>query len=104
MGRLLRRFNYWLHRRRIEQDLAEEIELHRALKQEELEKSGLHPEEATFASRRSLGNVLLVRLAIQFEFVRVGLDLADLLVQVGNLTLRGRHLPLVRLRGALQLR
>src|SRR3989442_1998799 len=61
MGKLLRRFNYWLHRRKIEQELAEEIELHRSLKQEEFEKSGLRPEQATSGSRRSLGNVLLAR-------------------------------------------
>src|SRR5436853_739869 len=61
MSKQLRRFNYWLHRRKIEEELAEEIELHRALKQKEFEKSGMHPEGATFASRRSLGNVLLAR-------------------------------------------
>ena len=33
MSKRLRRFNYWLHRRKIEEELAEEIELHRALKQ-----------------------------------------------------------------------
>src|SRR2546428_5082995 len=61
MRKLLRRLDYWLHRRNIEQELAEEIELHRALKQQELEKSGLRPEQATTESRRSLGNVLLAR-------------------------------------------
>src|SRR5438477_11841743 len=61
MGKLLRRFNYWFRRRKIEQELAEEIELHRELKQEELERSGLLRDEATAASRRALGNVLLAR-------------------------------------------
>jgi predicted permease len=57
----MRRLLYFIRRRHIEQDLADEIEFHRALKQEELERSGLSRAEAAVASRRALGNVLLAR-------------------------------------------
>ena len=42
-------------------ELAEEIEFHRALKQEEMEREGASPDDAAIASRRALGNVLLAR-------------------------------------------
>src|SRR5437879_1274266 len=59
MRKLLRRVWYLLRRRQLEHDLAEEIEFHRALKQQELEQAGLEPREAAFASRRALGSVAL---------------------------------------------
>jgi predicted permease len=61
MRKLLRRLHYWVHQRRIERELQEEIELHRSMKQEELERSGLSSEEAAIRSRRALGNALLSR-------------------------------------------
>jgi len=61
MGNMLRRFAYWFRRRRMEQDLAEEIELHRALRQEEFERSGLPTDQAAIHSRRALGNTSLAR-------------------------------------------
>jgi putative ABC transport system permease protein len=45
----------------MEQDLVEEIELHRALRQEEFERSGLPPDQAASRSRRALGNTLSAR-------------------------------------------
>src|ERR1700730_10463466 len=57
MLRLLNRLGYWLGHRRLEADLAEEIEFHRNMKQRELEKAGLPALEASNASRRALGNV-----------------------------------------------
>jgi macrolide transport system ATP-binding/permease protein len=59
--KLLRRIRYWLSSRRAAADLAEEIEFHHALKQEELERAGLSRQEAAAASRRQLGNTLLAR-------------------------------------------
>jgi putative ABC transport system permease protein len=61
MRKLLSRIQYWKNRRRLEQDLAEEIETHRALKEEELAKAGLSPSEAAAGSRRAMGNELLAR-------------------------------------------
>ena len=56
---LLRRLWYSLRRSRHDADLVEEIETHRALRQEALERDGLTPAEAEQASRRALGNVTL---------------------------------------------
>src|SRR5437667_2664813 len=61
MSRLLRRLRYWINRRRVESDLAEELELHRELKQEELERLGLSPADAAAAARKELGNTLKAR-------------------------------------------
>ncbi len=59
MPKLARRLYYWLNRGRFERDLAEEIELHRAMKQQQLEQSGMTGADATDASRRALGNATL---------------------------------------------
>src|SRR5262245_30554010 len=61
MSKLLRRAAYWIRKRRSERDLAEEIEFHRKLKQEQFEQAGMPPHEAAAASRREMGNVLLAR-------------------------------------------
>jgi len=61
MIKLLRRFQFWIRQRQIEAELAEEIEIHRAMKQEQLEQSGLHSGEAASASQRILGNITLAR-------------------------------------------
>jgi putative ABC transport system permease protein len=61
MHRFLRRIHYWYRARRLEADLAEELEVHRAMTQEQLERSGISPHEARVASRRALGNVALAR-------------------------------------------
>jgi predicted permease len=59
MTTLFRRLRYLLGRSRHEADLREEIEAHRALRQDALERDGLTPEDAAYASRRALGNVAL---------------------------------------------
>ncbi|HMF00803.1 MAG TPA: ABC transporter permease [Terriglobia bacterium] len=59
--KLLRRIRYWIQSRRADSELAEEIEFHRALKQEEFERSGLSSKDAAAASRRELGNSLCAR-------------------------------------------
>jgi putative ABC transport system permease protein len=59
MNDLLRRLLYYLRRSQRDADLREEIEAHRALRQDALERDGLGPEDAAHASRRALGNVTL---------------------------------------------
>jgi len=58
MKKLFRRIRYWAGSRRAKADLAEEMEFHRALKQEELERNGMSAKDAAGASRRVLGNTL----------------------------------------------
>jgi putative ABC transport system permease protein len=59
--KLLRRVTYWFKRRQLEAELAEELELHRSMKQQQLEQNGMPSVDATYASRRALGNVTLAR-------------------------------------------
>ena len=61
MTRLLRRLAYWARRRRLESELAEEIEFHRARAQASFLRDGLSAAEAAAASRRALGNDTLAR-------------------------------------------
>ena len=59
MTKILRRLQYFLGRSRHDADLRDEIEAHRALRQDAFERDGLAPEDAADASRRALGNVAL---------------------------------------------
>ena len=61
MMTLLRRFIWWLRRRRKEAELSEELQFH--LEQEERERraAGLPEDEARWAARRDLGNEARVR-------------------------------------------
>jgi putative ABC transport system permease protein len=52
---------YLLRWRRREADLAEELELHEILKQQEMKGAGLDPDDARIAARRAVGNGLLAR-------------------------------------------
>ncbi len=61
MRRLIQRLRYWTGRRQAERELAEEMEFHRAMRQEELERSGMPDKEAAQASRRAMGNVTAAR-------------------------------------------
>jgi predicted permease len=61
MRRLLRRVRYLITARRADAELREELESHRAMRQRELERSGLDARAAFAASRRALGNELLAR-------------------------------------------
>ena len=47
----IRALRYWIDRRRLEAELTEEIEDHRARRQAALERAGLSPAEAAAASR-----------------------------------------------------
>lgn len=53
------RIRFLLQRRRLDADLREEIESHRAMRQSALEANGMTPDAEASASRRALGNVAL---------------------------------------------
>jgi hypothetical protein len=59
MDTLLRRLMYFLRRSREDADLRDEMESHRAHRQDALEREGLEPDAAAWASRRAIGNVTL---------------------------------------------
>jgi predicted permease len=59
MIRIFRSLQYLFGRSRHDADLLEEIEAHRALRQDALARDGLAPEAAARASRRALGNVAI---------------------------------------------
>jgi predicted permease len=61
MRQLLRRAWYLLRQGRADDDLAEELEFHGAMKARDLEARGLEPVDAAFATRRALGSVALAR-------------------------------------------
>ena len=57
MSKVFRLLRVLFGRSRHDADLRDEIEAHRLLRQDALERDGLTAEEAAFASRRALGNV-----------------------------------------------
>jgi len=59
MSALLRRLMYLLGRSRHDADLRNEIESHRAHRQDALERDGLASDAAAWASQRAMGNVAL---------------------------------------------
>src|SRR5262245_16450574 len=61
MVKFPRRLRYLVNRRRVEADLREEMEFHRAERQSRLEEAGVPRDEAADASRRQMGNVTLAR-------------------------------------------
>ena len=61
MFTLLRRLRARLKYRHFERDLAREIEVHREMKQVELEASGVAPADARSSAGRALGNVTYMR-------------------------------------------
>jgi putative ABC transport system permease protein len=77
MFKLFRRITYLLRQRRIDRELAQEVEFHRAMEAERLERAGLDRRDAHHASLRVMGNVTLARedsravwIAPWFEGVR----------------------------------
>ena len=52
---------YVIRQRQFERDLAEEIEFHRAMAQQELERNGVPGASAEDAARRAIGNTTLAR-------------------------------------------
>ena len=59
MKTLVRRLQHLLRWSRHDADLREEMETHRSLRQEALQRDGLAPDDAAHASRRAMGNVTL---------------------------------------------
>jgi predicted permease len=57
----LRRLSYWLRHRSIEADLLEEIAFHEAMKQREIETSGVAAMSASHMRSRAMGNVTRAR-------------------------------------------
>ncbi len=74
MGELLRRVWYFLRRRRVDADVAEELELHRALKRHEMETTGMSAADALCAARREMGDVLGAREDARAVWVPPSLD------------------------------
>ena len=74
MKKLLRYLRYWIHSDRIEAELEEELEFHRAARQSSLEREGLSPSAAAHASRRALGNTLLAREDARAIWIRPWLE------------------------------
>jgi predicted permease len=65
----LRRLGSWFALRRVDDDLAEELALHRELKEEEFRREGMSPREAALRARRELGNTLLARDAARAVWI-----------------------------------
>ena len=61
MRNWLRRLQYLVRQRRIDAELREEIEAHRAMRQQDLESRGVTEREARAVSQQALGNVTLAR-------------------------------------------
>jgi len=61
MRKLLRRLSSIVRSRRLAADLAEELQFHQAMKQQELERDGLPPNDAHLAARAALGNVTMAQ-------------------------------------------
>src|SRR5262249_28596876 len=61
MTSVFRKVQVWLQRRRKEEELGEELQFHLAEEIDERQADGLPADEATWAARRDLGNVTLLR-------------------------------------------
>ena len=61
MVHFIRRVWHLMRQHRYENDLAEEMEFHRAMKQREFVERGVDPTEARFAVRREVGSVALAQ-------------------------------------------
>jgi macrolide transport system ATP-binding/permease protein len=61
MASFLRKVTWWLRRRSREAGLREELEFHLAQEAEERQAEGLPQDQARWAARRDLGNVMLLR-------------------------------------------
>lgn len=74
MFTLFRRLRARLKYRHFERDLAREIEVHREMKQDELEASGVAPSDARARSVRTLGNVTYMREEARSVWIARWLD------------------------------
>ncbi len=76
MGTLFRRLGYLLRRSRRDAELREEIETHRTLRQDALEREGMEPQAAVQASRRALGSETLALENVRDVWIVPSLDAA----------------------------
>jgi putative ABC transport system permease protein len=72
MFRFFNRIRFWT--RRWDDDIREELESHRGLRQDALERAGMSPREASNASRRAMGNVTLAREDARAVWIRPQLE------------------------------
>src|SRR5260370_26937433 len=61
MTSFFRKLTWWLQRRRKEDELREELQFHLAEEAGDRQADGLSEDDARWAARRDLGNVLLLR-------------------------------------------
>jgi hypothetical protein len=61
MRQLIRRIWYAIRHRQLDDQLAEEMDFHRAMTQAQLEARGIDPTEATFATQRAFGSGALAQ-------------------------------------------
>ncbi len=71
---MFQRLSYLLRHRRLARELREEIESHRSMVQERLERSGMSPAEAARESRRALGNVTLAQEEAREQWIWPSLE------------------------------
>lgn len=91
MGELIRRLRYLLRWRQHDDELAEELALHRQLKEQELRERGLDVRAATSAAKRALGNDLAARQYVRDVMVWPWLqDLAQDIRVAARLVVRDR--------------
>ena len=74
MRQFVRRLLHLFRCRRHDDDLLSEIAFHREMKQRELERQGLAPDEAAWAAQRALGNDLAARQQARDVWVWPGLQ------------------------------
>jgi predicted permease len=74
MLKLLRRIKYFLQQRRADTDLAREVEFHRAMEAERLERLGVGHAAAHDLSVRTMGNVTLAREDARQVWIGLALD------------------------------
>ena len=72
--RPFRRLAYWLRFRSQQDELREELELHRELLAEDLQRRGLAPDAARAAARRAMGNETLMREEARGVWLASGLE------------------------------
>jgi predicted permease len=72
--RLLRRLWAMIRVRRLDADLEEELQFHRAMKEQELQRAGLSTEQARLAARAALGNVTRWREEARAIWIRPWLE------------------------------
>ena len=71
---MFQRLSSLLRHRRLARELREELESHRSMVQERLERSGMSPAEAARESRRTLGNVTLAQEEAREQWIWPSLE------------------------------